>query len=204
MMFISFVAQLLQGIAVTFLAVTLPLSPFVCAVLAGDARYLWRYFETLRRCAGMIRQMVRADVIARRILIELSPKVTLPDQHVVGECTHCGKCCIHKSCVYLEFDAENKSRCAIYNNWFWKKTSCGEYPVNANEIEVYDCPSFRAVPIKVIALRRNGKGVTVVADGSHTVIPMKRPRSRQQTLGGQAQQNSIVIDDRHSRKKPRT
>jgi hypothetical protein len=177
-MFNAFVAHTIQGISITFLALTLPLSPFVCALLAADMRYLTRYFNTLGRCARMTRQMAKANVIARRISRELARAPASREEHVVGECTHCGKCCIHQSCVYLEMSAEGKSSCAIYNNWFWRKTSCGTYPISGPEIEVYDCPSFRAVPIKVVALPRHPKSAPAVGDAAdtpHVVIPMKRP-----------------------------
>jgi hypothetical protein len=182
-MFNTFVAQTIQGLSLTFLALTLPLSPFVCAILAADVRYLTRYFDTVGRCARMTRQMAKANVIARRISRELARAPVSPEEHVVGECTHCGKCCIHQSCVYLEMSADGKSSCAIYNNWFWRKTSCGTYPLSGPEIEVYDCPSFRAVPIKVVALPRQPKPLVATGEAQpphdpaapHVVIPMKRP-----------------------------
>ncbi len=160
-MLIALFAQVIQGIVVAAMALGLPLAPFVCALLAGDVRYLRRYVETMRRCARMTREMARADVLARRIVLELSPREASVAQQVTGECTHCGRCCIHQSCVYLEHDPAGNSRCAIYNNWFWRQTSCGSYPISAQEIAVYDCPSFSAVPMAAVHT-------------SHVVIPIKR------------------------------
>jgi hypothetical protein len=180
-MFIRVVSQTSQALIIGIMAITLPLSPFVCALLGSDWRYATRYVQTLSRCARMIRQMVKANVVARRITLELSRRTT-PDEHVVGACTHCGQCCIHQSCVFLEFDGEGTSRtsrCAVYNNWFWKRTSCGSYPISGQEIEVYDCPSFQAVPIKVVALPRSNKPSTVPADTEHVVIPWHTNPRRQ-------------------------
>jgi hypothetical protein len=160
-MLIAAVAQIIQGVIIAALALTLPLAPFACAILAGDLGYLRRYFTTIARCARMTREMARADVLARRIEIELSPRAAAPADVVTGACTHCGKCCIHQSCVYLERDEAGQSRCAIYNNWFWRKTSCGSYPISAQEIAVYDCPSFTAAPAPV-------------SPQSRVVIPIKR------------------------------
>ena len=68
---------------------------------------------------------------------------------VQGDCSHCGQCCLDKSCVFLEWTDEGLSRCSIHNNWFWKLTSCGSYPIDAQSIVTYNCPSFKAIPIRV-------------------------------------------------------
>lgn len=185
-MLVTFIAQFAQVICLAFLALTLPLSPIGIALLAGNVRYLQNYRSTIKRHARMIIQMAKANVIARGVVRKLSPKLILQavaNQRIVGDCTHCGQCCIHKSCVYLEFDGANHSRCGIYNNWFWKKTNCGDYPISAHEIAVYDCPSYRSVAVaeteasvNVITLHRhaNRKAAPIGEDEIHAVIPIKR------------------------------
>lgn len=155
------------------MALGLPLAPLICAVIANDRRYLLRYFPTLMQCARMLREMLRVQVISRMLVRRLqarfragADKPLHRAERIVGECTHCGKCCINKSCVYLQFDESGESRCGIYNNWFWQQLTCGDYPISREEIDVYTCPSFHAERakdnVKVIAFpamaKRNVQG----------------------------------------------
>ena len=163
-MFATLISQATQAFCIAFLIITLPLSPIGIALLAGPSRgrrYLRHYVDTVRRTARMTQQMLKADVVARRMLIKLSRYKSASLERVVGECTHCGNCCINKSCVYLEFDHNLHSRCAVYNNWFWKMTRCADYPINALEIALYSCPSYSTAasagiiteqPVKIITM----------------------------------------------------
>ena len=80
---------------IAFLIITLPFSPIGIALLAGGSgggNYLRRYAETVRRTDGMTRQMLKANVVARRMQIKLSRFKLAAPEKVVGECTHCGNC----------------------------------------------------------------------------------------------------------------
>ena len=175
------------------MALGLPLAPVVCALIAADHRYLLRYASTLRQCAQMLREMLRVHVISRVLLRRMSQSLsqrlsvfTLEsklaeskrEEKIEGECTHCGKCCINKSCVYLQVDEGGASRCGIYNNWFWKRLTCGEYPISGEEIGIYECPSFRAIPVKVIAFPAMSKRAVSANEGEYGVAPkQQRPRT---------------------------
>jgi hypothetical protein len=124
------------------------LSPIACAVLSGRARYLRRYRHTVAQSARCVQALGRARVIARNLERKLEQSRP-PVEAIEGDCTHCGRCCIDRSCVFLEWDDQGASRCSVYGNWFWRMTSCGSYPVDAQSIAVYECPSFRAIPIRV-------------------------------------------------------
>lgn len=140
------------------MTVLLPLAPFACAVIAGRWHYLRRYGQTVKQSARTIRALHQASVIARNIemAIERSFEIafapTVAANSIEGSCTHCGRCCLNSACVFLTWTGDGFSTCSIHNNWFWKLTSCGSYPVNARSIAVYNCPSFRVIPIRVIAL----------------------------------------------------
>jgi hypothetical protein len=131
------------------LLILLPLSPIGCVILSGNFGYMKRYVTTMRQCASMLIAMRKRGVIRRNLLPVLSLADSVPEQ-ITGDCSHCGRCCIDKKCVFVSFDEEGHSTCRIYNNWFWRRTNCGRYPITAREIAVYDCPSFVAIPIRVV------------------------------------------------------
>jgi hypothetical protein len=127
----------------------LPLSPIGCFILSGDYRFLVRWAATVKQAARMLVAMMSARVIQRNVLPVLGLGEAEPEQ-VIGECTHCGRCCIDKKCVFVKFDGNGHSRCGIYGNWFWRRTNCGRYPISSREIAIYQCPSFVAIPIRVV------------------------------------------------------
>lgn len=164
----------------------IPLAPLVCGLIAWDKRYTLRYVSTLMQCARMLREMMRAQVISRVLVRRVSERMsvflaavnTQHDEKIEGECTHCGKCCINKSCVYLQVDESGESRCGIYNNWFWKQLTCGDYPISGEEIGIYECPSFQAIPVKVIAFPALAKQAKSSAEGQYGTTPNRqRPRA---------------------------
>jgi hypothetical protein len=177
--------RVIEIVVLCVMAMGLPLAPLVCALIAADYRYLLRYASTVAQCARMLREMLRVQVISRMVMRRIalrSQAATSPkDSHaerIVGDCTHCGKCCINKSCVYLQVSDNGESRCGIYNNWFWKRLTCGDYPISGEEIDVYSCPSFRAIPVKVIAFPAMSKHNMPANEGEYGVAPkQQRPRA---------------------------
>ena len=137
------------------MAALLPLAPIVCAMIAGSWHYLRHYSTTFTRAVRTVRALKDAQVIARNFARNLELALTQPNltHRIEGTCTHCGRCCLNSDCVFLSWTAGGASNCSIHKNWFWKLTSCGSYPVNAQSIAVYDCPSFKAVPIRFVSTR---------------------------------------------------
>ena len=124
----------------------LPVWPLVAAGVARDASYVARYPATLAQVVRHIRGAVRGRSVSRYIAQKLAPQRQAPEQ-VSGSCSHCGNCCLYRGCVYLAYDAQGRSLCRIYGTRVWKMLSCGDYPTNAREIELYACPSFSAWPL---------------------------------------------------------
>lgn len=165
------------------MALGLPLAPLVCALIASDHRYALRYVSTLTQCARMLREMLRVQVISRMLMrrvVQLSSRTASAHEthaeRIVGDCTHCGKCCINKSCVYLQVSDSGESRCGIYNSWFWKRLTCGDYPITGEEIDVYACPSFRAITVKVIAFPAMSKHTAPANQGEYGALPNRQRR----------------------------
>jgi hypothetical protein len=130
-------------VALGYLA--LPLWPLVAAAVARDLGYLRRYPATLRQVVRHIQGTLRGRSVSRFLLEKVGQRRTQREQ-VVGACTHCGNCCLYRGCLFLSYDARGQSRCGIYGSRVWKMLACGDYPINGEEIELYECPSFVAVP----------------------------------------------------------
>jgi hypothetical protein len=143
---IKLFSQLVEALALTGMALLLPLAPLTCALLSGRLHYR----VTVMRSAHYLRALGNARVMSRNLRRKLSPHAFTAES-IEGSCTHCGRCCVNRSCVFLGWRDDGGSHCTIYNNWFWKLTSCGSYPIDSQSIETYSCPSFKAVPIKVVA-----------------------------------------------------
>ncbi len=122
----------------------LPVLPLLATAITRDPQYARRYPATLMQVTRHIRATWRGRVLSRILLRRLEPDLQRP-QRIVGSCTHCGNCCLYRSCVFLEFDAAGRSSCRIHGSGLWKRLTCGAYPVDAYEIELYDCPSFAAL-----------------------------------------------------------
>ena len=172
--------SIIEIVVLGVMALGLPLAPLISALIARDHRYLLRYASTLTQCAQMLREMLRVHVISRMLMRRWSllstPQEDRGATRIVGDCTHCGKCCINKSCVYLQVSDNGESRCGIYKNWFWKRLTCGDYPISGEEISVYACPSFRAVSVKVIAFPAMSKHMAPANQGEYGTVPKQHWR----------------------------
>ena len=125
-------------------AVLLPLLPLATSLVSADPGYLRRYGGTMRTCAHMLRAMARKRVIGRNLHRILRGSVD--SERIEGHCVHCGNCCIDRKCVFVRVDTSGRSSCSIYGSRTFAALSCGQYPINAADIAVYACPTFRASP----------------------------------------------------------
>jgi len=123
----------------------LPVWPLVVAAIARDLSYMRHYPRTLRQVLRHIHGTLRGRSIARFLLDKVGQRQGQREQ-ITGACTHCGNCCLYRSCVFLAYDALGQSRCRIYGGRVWRQLACGDYPINGEEIELFACPSFAALP----------------------------------------------------------
>lgn len=127
--------------------VGLPLSPLFASIIAGNPRYMRQWGASMRQTALSLRSMARAEVIARRVWAhDARAARERAAWQIGGECSHCGNCCLDRGCVFLSYDQNGHSRCDIYGNWFFRRLTCGGYPITRDDIRIYDCPSFHAAP----------------------------------------------------------
>jgi hypothetical protein len=149
----------------------LPVLPVMASAVARDWSYVVHYPGTLKRISRHILATWRSAAVSRAWVQRFDKHSDSGRARIVGSCTHCGNCCLHRDCVFLGFDAEARSFCRIYGSAVWRKLPCGAYPVSQRDIELYSCPSFRALPQavdgrKVIPIQPAFDGARAGPDGS--------------------------------------
>jgi len=134
----------------------LPLWPILAAAALRECGYLRRYRITLARMIGHIRAVWHTRAISRMVARRLTPVERTVPERIVGNCTHCGRCCLDQACVFLAFDERGQSRCQIYGKKLWKVmfANCSRYPLDGPEIVLYRCPGFNAVRDPEASARR--------------------------------------------------
>jgi len=135
-------AAVLDWLLASVMGLMLPLAPIAASAIARDGSYLRRYGATTAKAAGHLHGQVKSRAFSRYVLYDANAPST--PETVVGQCTHCGNCCLHRRCIYLDWSPEGDSRCRIYNSAFWKTLACGRYPESRQDIVLYACPSFSA------------------------------------------------------------
>lgn len=137
---ITVFATLIDRLVCAVMLLGSPLSPLAASMLSGQFRFMAHPLQTIRQSWRHTLAMARAEVISRAIVSRFHP-----DQEVItGQCTHCGKCCLDKQCVFLVMSAEGKSSCSVHGGWLWTRLRCADYPVSGHDIALYACPSFTA------------------------------------------------------------
>lgn len=139
-------AVTLDWLLAGLMALLLPLAPLLASAIAQDASYLRGYRRTLRKAWGHLHGLVQSQAFSRYVLRGRSA-ADARREPVVGQCTHCGNCCLHRRCIFLDWHEGGVSRCRIYHRRFWKMLACGRYPESRLQIALYACPSFRAAPV---------------------------------------------------------
>lgn len=147
------IAAAVNGLTLGGMWLLLPIGPVAATIISGDRSYVSRYRQGLRASVGHLRGMGRGRPIGRAVERWLGIAGTTDSVAISGQCTHCGQCCLDKSCIFLRFDDNGHSRCQIYQTGFWAILPCGEYPLSGEEIAQYNCPSFAAGARRVIPIR---------------------------------------------------
>jgi len=123
----------------------LPLWPLAVAALGSERGCVRHYGATLRRIVRHIRAQYRSRSIGRMLERRFTRSDRRDAERPSGACSHCGRCCLNRHCIFLAFDEQGQSVCRIYGGRLWRMLSCGNYPRDAQDIALYDCPSFRVV-----------------------------------------------------------
>lgn len=125
--------------------------PFLMGLIFFKPKYLFHYQSTLKRLRLHHQALSQGPV--RRYIESFFAVRLNQSQDITGSCTQCGNCCLNQQCVFLEKNSDGKFLCGIYTSPFRKFSNCGAFPISAEDIARYDCPSyvFKKYPVISIA-----------------------------------------------------
>jgi hypothetical protein len=132
---------------VFILLLLFPLLPFVAALVFGQLHFLRHYFQTLRKI-GVHMQAMREGP-ALHYFADVMGRASQVPEAMGGSCVQCGNCCMNKRCMFLQPIEDGKFQCGIYSSPLRQFSNCGSFPLNAYDIERYECPSYFVIPIAV-------------------------------------------------------
>ncbi len=117
-----------------------PVMPFVMAVLLMDRRFLADYRA---QCAKF---KIHFQALSQGPVAHYFNDVFLRFKQVpvtvYGECVQCGNCCLNRQCAFLKPVDGDKFQCGIYGSYLRRFSNCGSFPLHAQDIERYQCPSY--------------------------------------------------------------
>jgi hypothetical protein len=117
-----------------------PVMPVVVALLLMDRRFIVQYRLYLAKFR------VHFEALSQGPVEHYFNDVFFRFKHVPvtiqGECVQCGNCCLNRQCAFLEPIAGDKYQCGIYGTSLRRFSNCGSFPLHAQDIARYQCPSY--------------------------------------------------------------
>lgn len=148
------------------LIVLLPILPLLISLLTGNRRYLRNYYQTITKLLDTFDALREHRSLERYVQGRFAGS-TPAQRKIGGSCSHCGRCCLNRRCLFLEREGEDKYFCGIFGSKLRELTSCAAYPINAQDIDLYACPSYYVIdpvagaPAPAAARRR--RAIRIVA-----------------------------------------
>ena len=142
-----YLASVLTGFLVFSVLLLFPMLPFVAALAFWQKHFFINYFQTLKKIWRHM-QAVREGP-ALHYFADVMGRASQVPEVMGGSCVQCGNCCMNKRCMFLQPIADDKFQCGIYSSPLRRFSNCGSFPLNAYDIERYQCPSYFVIPIAV-------------------------------------------------------
>jgi hypothetical protein len=146
----KYLASVLTGFLVLSVLLLFPLLPFVAVLAFWQKHFLVNYFQTLKKIWHHLQAMCEGPAI--HYFADVMGRASQVPEVMGGSCVQCGNCCMNKRCMFLQPIADNKFQCGIYSSPLRRFSNCGSFPLNAYDIERYECPSYFVIPIAVAKL----------------------------------------------------
>ena len=137
----------------TLCLLLVPVMPLILALLLMDRRFLTNYREQREKFRIHFEALSAGPV--EHYFSDVFLRVKQVPVTVYGECVQCGNCCLNKQCAFLEPIEDDKFKCGIWGTYLRNFSNCGSFPLHAQDIERYKCPSYfvegdpRAIWLKV-------------------------------------------------------
>jgi hypothetical protein len=148
----TLLARFASWVAVGTFWLLWPLLPLLASIAFLNRRYLLDYTGMLRKFAIHLRAVREgpADTFFGTVLGVHANEAPV---EIGGHCVQCGNCCMNHRCVFLEPRGGGIFQCGIYTSPLRRVSNCGAFPVSAQDIQRYDCPSYfvvKAEPVRIL------------------------------------------------------
>lgn len=141
-----FLGRLCASVFFACVIVVLPLSPLLLSLLTGKGRFARNYYRTITRLLITLDAMRERHSVERYVqsllFVSRAPQAK---KKIGGFCSHCGNCCLDRRCLFLEKGKENEYFCGIFGTTLRRLTSCGAYPIDRQDIDLYACPTYYVI-----------------------------------------------------------
>jgi hypothetical protein len=143
LLFVSRFAPWLASAYLAAMTLLLPLTPVFASLLFGRLKYLRDYSGFIRKMRIHIAALREGP--AQHYFAHVMGRASSVPAEITGSCVQCGNCCMDKRCVFLEPISDGRYQCGIYHSPFRRLSNCGSFPLNAEDIARYACPSYHVV-----------------------------------------------------------
>ena len=114
--------------------------PLIVALLLMDQRFVANYGDQIKKFKIHFRALSKGPVT--HYFSDVFLRFKQVPVTVYGECVQCGNCCLNRQCAFLEPIDGDKFQCGIYKSYLRRFSNCGSFPLHAQDIERYQCPSY--------------------------------------------------------------
>lgn len=135
-----------------------PLLPLILFLLFWKKDYVFRYTHSIKKIRIHLRAISNGPV--RHFLTDVFLRAHHIPAQIEGSCVQCGSCCLNKQCFFLTPVADDKFQCGIYGSFWRRFSNCNSYPLHAEDIERYACPSYSVVRIHPVVTHPAGHPLT--------------------------------------------
>jgi hypothetical protein len=124
-----------------------PLLPLFLALIFWQKEFLKNYRLTLRKIWLHLRAVREGPAV--HYLADVMGRISQVPEVMGGECVKCGNCCMERRCMFLKPMGNDQYECGIYHSPLRRFSNCGSFPINAYDLERYQCPSYFVIPIAI-------------------------------------------------------
>lgn len=126
----------------------LPVLPLILALVFWKKAYCLNYMESLKKLKVHVRAICDGPLehYFQNILFMSETEV----EPIHGHCSQCGNCCLNRQCFFLEQVEKDRYICGIYHSPLRRFSNCSSFPINGNDIERYQCPTYSVIRLSSV------------------------------------------------------
>jgi hypothetical protein len=140
-------ASVLTRVLVFSLVLLFPFLPFLATLVFWRLDFSRHYLQTLKKIWCHLQAMQEGPAV--HYFADVMGRASQVPEAMGGSCVQCGNCCMNRRCMFLQPIDDGKFQCGIYTSPLRRFSNCGSFPLNAYDIERYECPSYFVIPIAV-------------------------------------------------------